>query len=129
MSTASLSSLSVSGQRLVKYCRATVTRARVTLDSPSLRTAGSLLSSALPTLMTLGKTHFGRIASSPILTLSGARHSAGALVFLALNALLITGAAVLCISGYGLVAGLAIVILAVAPVLALLSIAVYAAIE
>jgi hypothetical protein len=68
---------------------------------------------------------YTRLAPTSTQVLWGDRYLAEALSFLAFNIVLITGAAVLCISGYGLVEGLTIVVLAVAPVLTLLSIAIY----
>ena len=64
-------------------------------------------------LMTVLRTDYARIASS--------RQLAAVCCF-TLNILLISVAAVLFISGYGFVAGLYFVILAVAPVLMLLNI-------
>jgi len=68
-----------------------------------------------------------RMGSSAIRTLSDVRP--GLLLCLAINILFITGGAVLCVSGYGLAAGLIIVVLALAPVLMLLNIALFAGMD
>ena len=65
-----------------------------------------------------------RMGSSAIRTLSDVRP--GLLLCLAINILFIAGGAVVCVSGYGLAAGLYIVVLALAPVLMLLNIALFA---
>jgi len=67
------------------------------------------------------KADYDRIASS--------RQLAGAVFCFAFNILVITGAGVFCMSGYGFVAGLYIVVLAIAPVLMLLNIVLSAWIE
>jgi len=72
---------------------------------------------------------YARLARSSVQALYSARYLAEALSFLAFNIALIAGAAVLCISGYGLAEGLTITVFAVAPVLTLLSIAIYGQIE
>ncbi len=120
MATISVSSLFMVGQRVAKYCRATLA-----FGSLSLRTGGSLLSSAFRSLMTVVEVDYGRIASS----LRDARPSPGLASCLAFNILLITGVAALCISGYGFAPGLSIVVLALAPTLMLLNIGLFAWIE
>jgi uncharacterized membrane protein YhiD involved in acid resistance len=79
--------------------------------------------------MKVVEVDYGRIASSTIQALSEARPSAGLLFCLAFNILIITGVAVLCIAGYGFARGLGIVVLALAPTLALLNIALFARVE
>jgi hypothetical protein len=114
MATVSVSSLFMVGHQAAKYCRATLA-----FISPSLRKGSSLLSSLS---MKVVEVDYGRIASSTIRALSEARPSAGLLFCLAFNILIITGVAVLCISGYGFARGLSIVVLALAPTLMLLNI-------
>ena len=65
----------------------------------------------------------------PNRALSEARPSPGQLLSLAFNILLITGVAVLCISGYDFAMGLSIVVLALMPALLLLNIALFAWME
>jgi len=67
------------------------------------------------------------MASSAIRTLSDVRP--GLLLCLAINILFIAGGAVVCVSGYGLAAGLVIVVLALAPVMMLLNIALFAGMD
>jgi hypothetical protein len=114
MATVSVSSLFMVGHQAAKYCRATLA-----FISPSLRTGSSLLSYVL---MKVVEVDYGRTASSTIRALSDARPSAGLLFCLAFNILIITGVAVLCISGHGFATGLSIVVLALAPTLMLLNI-------
>ena len=66
---------------------------------------------------------------SPILRTGNSLLSPGPLLCLAFNIILITGVAVLCISGYGFAMGLSIVILALLPALMLLNIGLFAWIE
>jgi len=108
------------GQGVAKSCRAA-------LASPSLRKASSLPSSALRLLMPVVGADYGRISGSAIRTLSDVRPAR--LLCLAINILFIVGGAVWCVSGYGLAAGLIIAVLAVAPVLTLLDIALFAGME
>jgi hypothetical protein len=124
MATISLSSLVTFGQRAAKYCRETLA-----FDSPSSRTATSRLASALGVLTTVVEADYGRIASSTFRALSDVRPSVGPLLILAFNILLVTGGGVLCLSGYGFATGLSIVVLALAPALMLLNIALFAWME
>jgi len=121
MATVSVSPLFMVGRQVAKNCRATLA-----FVSPSLRTGGSLLSSLL---MKVVEADYRRMASSTIGALSDVRPSAGPLLCLAFNILLITGGGVLCVSGYGFAMGLSIVVLALAPALMLLNIALFAWIE
>ena len=107
MATISLSSLFMVGQRVAKYWRATLAKP----------------------LMAVVEADYGRIASSTIRALSDVRPSAGLLLCLAFNILLITGGGVLCVSGYGFAVGLSVVVLALAPALMLLNIALFAWME
>jgi len=118
MTIISPSSLFMVGQRVAKYCRAILA-----LDNPSVRT-GIGLSSAFRPLITVVEADYGRIASSTIRALSD-----GLLLCLAVNMLLITCVAVLCVSGYGIATGLSIVALALAPTLMLLNIALLAGVS
>lgn len=111
--SSSVSSLFVAGQRAVKYCRAALALDDFSGNGLSFARRLSFATRRL----TMVLVDYSRMAASSFLALRGVRRSAGALSFLVLNALLTIGAAALCISGYGLVAGLAIVILAVAPCL------------
>ena len=117
MATISVSSLFMVGQQVAKYCIATLA-----LVTPTLRTGSNLLSSS-------STADYGRVASSTSRALSEVRLSPGLLLCLAFNILLITGVAVLCISGYGFHMGLCIVILALVPALTLLNIGLFAWIE
>jgi len=117
MATISVSSLFMVGQQVAKYCLATLA-----FVSPILRTGGSLPTSS-------STADDGRTASSTSRALSEVRSSPGLLLCLAFNILLITGVAVLCISGYGFAMGLSIVILALLPALMLLNIGLFAWIE
>jgi len=124
-----VSSVLIAGQRAAKYCRAAVG-----FDDFGPRIGGIGLSfvrrlSFAPRRLTMVLVDYARLAPTSTQALWGDRYLAEALSFLAFNIVLITGAAVLCISGYGLVEGLTIVVLAVAPVLTLLSIAIYGQIE
>ena len=121
MATISVSSLLTAGQRVAKYCRAILA-----FDSLGVRPGGRFLSFAFGSLMTVVEANYGRIASSIIRALSDARPSAGLLLCLAFNILFIAGGAVLCLSGYGVAAGLSIVVLALAPALMPLNIALFA---
>jgi len=122
VATISLSSLFVVGQRVARRCRAASA-----FVSPSLRKGSSLLSSAFRPLMTVVLADYRRIGSSAIRTLSDIRPRL--LLCLAFNILFVAGGAVLCVSGYGLAAGLIIVVLALAPVLMLLNIALFAGMD
>ena len=127
--SSSLSSLSMAGKRLAKCCRGAVA---LDHSSPGIGSSGLSFGPRLsfaPRRLMMVLVDSARVTSSWIQALRGAHHLAGALSFLAFNILLIIGAAVLFISRYGAVVGLTIVVLAVAPVLALLSVAIYAAIE
>jgi hypothetical protein len=79
--------------------------------------------------MTVVEAHYSRIASSTNRALREARLSVGLLFCLGFNILMITCVAVICISGYGFVSGLSIVVLALAPTLMLVNIALFARVE
>ena len=83
------------------------------------------------TLMTGVETNLSGIASSSMHALSDARRLAGPgpLLCLAFNILLISGGGVLCVAAYGFAGGLGIVVLALAPALMLLNIALFAWVE
>ena len=124
MATISLSSLSMVGRRVAKYCRATLA-----IDSLSFRTGSSIPSSAFRSVMAVVEADYGRMGSSTIRALSDVRPSAGPLFCLAFNILLISGGGVLCVSEYGVATGLSIAVLALAPTLMLLNIALFAWVE
>jgi hypothetical protein len=69
------------------------------------------------------------LITAPIQTLSDGRQSARLLLCLAFNILVISGVAVLCVSGYGFAIGLSFVVLALAPALMPLNIALFAWID
>jgi len=108
------------GRRVAKYCRATLA-----IDSLSLRTGSSIPSSAFRSVMAVVEVDY-RVGSSTIRALSDVRPSAGPLFCLAFNILLISGGGVLCVSEYGVATGLSIAVLALAPTLMLLNIALFA---
>jgi hypothetical protein len=122
MGRISSSSLFMVGRRVAKYCGGATLR-----FDRSLRTGSSLLSSAFRRSMTVVEAYCGRMASSTVRALSEA--SAGLLFCFVFNILIITGVAVLCISGYGFAAGLVIVLLALAPTLMLVNIALFSSVE
>ena len=146
MAAIPLSSLLIVGQRAGKYCRAAVG-----FDSSGpTRTGDSGFLPKLRHLMAVLKADYAHIASSSTQALrssrrigeslmtvlradydriASSRQLAAAVFCFAFNVLLIVSAAVWCMSGYGFVAGLYIVVLAIAPVLMLLNIVLSAWIE
>jgi hypothetical protein len=79
--------------------------------------------------MTVVEAHYRRIVGSTTRALSEIRLSVGLLFCLVFNVLIITGVALICISGYGFARGISVVVLALAPTLMLLDIGLFARVE